>query len=93
MKKLSWITHPEYDIALPKNHKFTASKFSDLFKYLQIKDFLSFEQTLIENWIFELLHLKNAFIENIITSFIQKFLHIEYIFLFLHLLYSKYPLK
>lgn len=39
MKKLSWITHPEYDIALPKNHKFTASKFSDLFKYLQIKDF------------------------------------------------------
>ena len=41
MKKLSWITHPEYDIALPKNHKFTASKFSDLFKYLQIKDFYS----------------------------------------------------
>jgi len=39
VKKLSWITHPEYDIALPKNHKFTASKFSDLFKYLQIKDF------------------------------------------------------
>ena len=41
MKKLSWITHPQYDIALPKNHKFTASKFSDLFKYLQIKDFYS----------------------------------------------------
>jgi len=39
VKKLSWITHPQYDIALPKNHKFTASKFSDLFKYLQIKDF------------------------------------------------------
>ena len=39
MKKLSWITHPHYDIDLPKNHKFTASKFSDLFKYLQIKDF------------------------------------------------------
>ena len=39
MKKISWITHPQYDIALPKNHKFTASKFSDLFKYLQIKDF------------------------------------------------------
>ena len=39
MKKLSWITHPQYDITLPKNHKFTASKFSDLFKYLQIKDF------------------------------------------------------
>jgi len=41
VKKLSWITHPQYDIALPKNHKFTASKFSDLFKYLQIKDFYS----------------------------------------------------
>ncbi|MDC3131342.1 histone deacetylase [Pelagibacteraceae bacterium] len=41
MKKLSWITHPQYDIALPKNHKFTASKFSDLFKCLQIKDFYS----------------------------------------------------
>ena len=39
MKKLSWITHPQYDIALPKNHKFTASKFSDLFKYLQTNDF------------------------------------------------------
>ena len=31
MKKISWITHPKYDISLPKNHKFTASKFSDLF--------------------------------------------------------------
>ena len=41
MKKLSWITHPQYDITLPKNHKFTASKFSDLFKCLQIKDFYS----------------------------------------------------
>ncbi len=39
MKKLSWITHPQYDIALPKNHKFTPSKFSDLFKYLQTNDF------------------------------------------------------
>jgi len=39
VKKLSWITHPQYDIALPKNHKFTASKFSDLFKYLQTNDF------------------------------------------------------
>ena len=39
MKKLSWITHPQYDIALPKKHKFTASKFSDLFKYLQTNDF------------------------------------------------------
>ena len=39
MKKLSWITHPQYDIALPKNHKFTSSKYSDLFKYLQTNDF------------------------------------------------------
>ena len=39
MKKISWITHPEYDIPLPKNHKFTSSKFSDLYKELKTKDF------------------------------------------------------
>ena len=41
MKKISWITHPKYDISLPKNHKFTASKFSDLFNQLKQKDFFS----------------------------------------------------
>ena len=39
MKKISWITHSQYDIPLPKNHKFTSSKFSDLYKELKIKDF------------------------------------------------------
>ena len=39
MKKISWITHSQYDIPLPKNHKFTSSKFSDLYKELKTKDF------------------------------------------------------
>ena len=39
MKKISWITHNQYDIPLPKNHKFTSSKFSDLYKELKTKDF------------------------------------------------------
>ncbi len=39
MKKISWVTHKDYDIPLPKNHKFTASKFSDLFNELKISDY------------------------------------------------------
>ena len=39
MKKISWITHPQYDISLPKNHRFTATKFSDLFNELKSKIF------------------------------------------------------
>ena len=41
MKKISWITHPQYDIILPENHKFTATKFSDLFNELKSKEFYS----------------------------------------------------
>ena len=39
MKKISWVTHKDYDIPLPKNHKFTASKFSDLYNELKNSDF------------------------------------------------------
>ncbi len=39
MKKISWITHSQYDIPLPKNHRFTASKFSDLYNELKLKDY------------------------------------------------------
>ena len=39
MKKISWVTHKDYDIPLPVNHKFTASKFSDLYNELKISDF------------------------------------------------------
>ena len=35
MKKISWVTHPQYDIPLPKNHKFNSSKFSDLYNELK----------------------------------------------------------
>ena len=39
MKKISWVTHPQYDIPLPENHRFTSSKFSDLYKELKTRDF------------------------------------------------------
>ena len=39
MKKISWVTHKDYDISLPENHKFTASKFSDLYNELKNSDF------------------------------------------------------
>ena len=39
MKKISWVTHSQYDIPLPKNHRFTSSKFSDLYKELKKRDF------------------------------------------------------
>ena len=29
---ITWITHPEYDIPLPPGHRFTSTKFSDLFE-------------------------------------------------------------
>ena len=38
MKKISWITHEDYDIPLPENHKFTATKFSDLYNELKKTD-------------------------------------------------------
>ena len=41
MKKISWITHPQYDIKLPENHTFTATKFSDLFNELKSKKIYS----------------------------------------------------
>ncbi len=34
MTSISWIYHKDYDIPLPKNHRFTSSKFSDLFRLL-----------------------------------------------------------
>jgi len=39
VKKISWITHPQYDIPLPKNHRFTSTKFSDLYKELKNREF------------------------------------------------------
>ena len=38
MKKISLITHEDYDIPLPENHKFTATKFSDLYNELKKTD-------------------------------------------------------
>ena len=34
MTSISWIYHKDYDLPLPKNHRFTSSKFSDLFRLL-----------------------------------------------------------
>lgn len=47
MKKISWVTHPQYDIPLPRNHKFTSSKFSDLFKELNRNGLIDFANILI----------------------------------------------
>ncbi len=35
MKLITWITHQDYDIPLAKNHRFTSTKFSDL--YFELK--------------------------------------------------------
>ena len=32
---IPWITHPDYDIPLPPGHRFTSTKFSDLFELLK----------------------------------------------------------
>lgn len=33
--KIPWITHPDYDIPLPSGHRFTSTKFSDLFNEMK----------------------------------------------------------
>ena len=35
VKLISWVTHPNYDIPLPTRHRFTSTKFSDLFNELK----------------------------------------------------------
>ncbi len=47
MKKISWVTHPQYDIPLPKNHKFTSSKFSDLYNELKRIRLIDFAEIFI----------------------------------------------
>ena len=32
--KIPWIFHKDYDIPLPKNHRFSSSKFGDLYTLL-----------------------------------------------------------
>lgn len=47
MKKISWVTHPQYDIPLPKNHRFTSSKFSDLYNELKRIRLIDFAEIFI----------------------------------------------
>ena len=35
MKKITWVSHPDYDIPLRENHRFTSTKFSDLYNFLK----------------------------------------------------------
>ena len=35
IKLISWVSHPNYDIPLPTRHRFTSTKFSDLFHELK----------------------------------------------------------
>lgn len=37
--QIPWVYHNDYDIPLPKNHRFSSSKFGDLFTFLQNMDF------------------------------------------------------
>ena len=37
---ITWITHPEYDIPLPPGHRFTSTKFSDLFELLKKSEYI-----------------------------------------------------
>ena len=37
---ITWITHPEYDIPLPQGHRFTSTKFSDLFELLKKSEYV-----------------------------------------------------
>ena len=37
---ITWITHPEYDIPLPPGHRFTSTKFSDLFELLKRSEYM-----------------------------------------------------
>ena len=37
---ITWITHPEYDIPLPPGHRFTSTKFSDLFDLLKNSEYM-----------------------------------------------------
>ena len=37
---ITWITHPEYDIPLPQGHRFTSTKFSDLFELLKKSEYI-----------------------------------------------------
>ena len=37
---ITWITHPEYDIPLPPGHRFTSTKFSDLFELLKNSEYI-----------------------------------------------------
>ena len=59
MKKISWVTHPQYDIPLPKNHKFTSSKFSDLLSELEKR---VHEQQLYDMMNHQKLNIKGVFL-------------------------------
>ena len=43
---ITWITHPEYDIPLPPGHRFTSTKFSDLFELLKRSEYINADQLL-----------------------------------------------
>ena len=32
--KIPWIYHPDYDVPLPYNHRFSSTKFGDLYSFL-----------------------------------------------------------
>ena len=44
---ITWITHPDYDIPLPPGHRFTSTKFSDLFELLKKSEYMESATVLV----------------------------------------------
>ena len=44
---ITWITHPDYDIPLPPGHRFTSTKFSDLYSLLKKSKYMKSATLLI----------------------------------------------
>ena len=44
---IPWITHPDYDIPLPPGHRFTSTKFSDLFELLKKSKYRKYSTVLV----------------------------------------------
>ncbi|GIR95436.1 MAG: hypothetical protein CM15mP98_04060 [Paracoccaceae bacterium] len=44
---IPWITHPDYDIPLPPGHRFTSTKFSDLFELLKKSKYRKYATVLV----------------------------------------------
>ena len=47
--KIPWIFHKDYDIPLPKNHRFSSSKFGDLYTLLIDSELAKYAEVFVPN--------------------------------------------